>query len=291
MDQLNELTDNIETTADKLEEIASPTFWSRFDFEAFAMTVIKTAVILIVGYLIIRYILKLVRHMLQKNEALKSGAHYIEAAIKFIAYFVLITIAANSLGIDTGSLIALVASLGLALGLALKDSLTNLASGIMIVLNKPLQTGDKVYIEGIDDLLEVVDIRLFNTFFTTWRNVVISLPNDKIIQSKIVNLSKKEFIFTDIKIVLEFKTDLSKAKKIIRDCLHSNEKVLKNPEPVIGVINYNDNGIELLVSFPAFLNDSFSAKRELMEAIFNALSENGIYIPFTQREIRILKDE
>lgn len=291
MDQLNELTDNIETTADKLEEIASPTFWSRFDFEAFAMTVIKTAIILIVGYLIIRYILKLVRHMLQKNEALKSGAHYIEAAIKLIAYFVLITIAANSLGIDTGSLIALVASLGLALGLALKDSLTNLASGIMIVLNKPLQTGDKVYIEGIDDLLEVVDIRLFNTFFTTWRNVVISLPNDKIIQSKIVNLSKKEFIFTDIKIVLEFKTDLSKAKEIIRDCLYSNEKVLKNPEPVIGVINYNDNGIELLVSFPAFLNDSFSARRELMETIFNALSENGIYIPFTQREIRILKDE
>jgi len=152
MDQLNELTDNIETTADKLGEIASPTFWSRFDFEAFAMTAIKTAVILIVGYLIIRYILKLVRHMLQKNEALKSGAHYIEAAIKFISYFILISIAANSLGIDTGSLIALVASLGLALGLALKDSLTNLASGIMIVLNKPLQTGDKVYIEGIREI-------------------------------------------------------------------------------------------------------------------------------------------
>lgn len=291
MDQLNELTDNIETTADKLGEIASPTFWSRFDFEAFAMTAIKTAVILIVGYLIIRYILKLVRHMLQKNEALKSGAHYIEAAIKFISYFILISIAANSLGIDTGSLIALVASLGLALGLALKDSLTNLASGIMIVLNKPLQTGDKVYIEGIDDLLEVVDIRLFNTFFTTWRNVVISLPNDKIIQSKIVNLSKKEFIFTDIKIVLEFKTDLSKAKKIIRDCLHSNEKVLKTPEPVIGVSNYDDNGMELLISYPALAKNAFSARMELRESIYNALNENGIYIPFTQREIRILKDE
>ncbi len=291
MNQINEITDNIETATDKLEQITSPNFWSKFDFSDFAMSILITAIILIVGYLIIRYVLKLVRHMLQKNEALKSGVNYIEAVLKFVLYFLLITIAANTLGIQTNSLVALVASLGLALSLALKDSLTNLASGIMIILNKPMQAGDKVYIEGIDDLMEVVDIRLFNTFFTTWRNVVISLPNDKIIRSKIVNLSKKEYIYTDIKIVLEFKTDLSKAKEIVRDCLNSNEKVLKTPDPVIGVINYNDNGIELLVSFPAFLNDSFSARRELMEAIFNALSENGINIPFTQREIRILKDE
>ncbi len=291
MNQINEITDNIETAADKLEQITSPNFWSKFDFSDFAMSILITAIILVVGYLIIRYVLKLVRHMLQKNEALKSGVNYIEAVVKFVLYFLLITIAANTLGIQTNSLVALVASLGLALSLALKDSLTNLASGIMIILNKPMEIGDKVYIEGINDLLEVVDIRLFNTFFITWRNVVISLPNDKIIRSKIENLSKKEYIYTDIKIVLEFKTDLSKAKEIIRDCLNSNEKVLKTPEPVIGVINYNDNGMELLVSFPAFLNDSFSARRELLETIFNALNENGIYIPFNQSEVRILKDE
>lgn len=291
MNQINETTDNIETAADKLEQITSPNFWSKFDFSDFAMSILITAIILVVGYLIIRYVLKLVRHMLQKNEALKSGVNYIEAVVKFVLYFLLITIAANTLGIQTNSLVALVASLGLALSLALKDSLTNLASGIMIILNKPMEIGDKVYIEGINDLLEVVDIRLFNTFFITWRNVVISLPNDKIIRSKIENLSKKEYIYTDIKIVLEFKTDLSKAKEIIRDCLNSNEKVLKTPEPVIGVINYNDNGMELLVSFPAFLNDSFSARRELLETIFNALYENGIYIPFNQSEVRILKDE
>lgn len=291
MNQINETTDNIETAADKLEQITSPNFWSKFDFSDFAMSILITAIILVVGYLIIRYVLKLVRHMLQKNEALKSGVNYIEAVVKFVLYFLLITIAANTLGIQTNSLVALVASLGLALSLALKDSLTNLASGIMIILNKPMEIGDKVYIEGINDLLEVVDTRLFNTFFITWRNVVISLPNDKIIRSKIENLSKKEYIYTDIKIVLEFKTDLSKAKEIIRDCLNSNEKVLKTPEPVIGVINYNDNGMELLVSFPAFLNDSFSARRELLETIFNALYENGIYIPFNQSEVRILKDE
>lgn len=291
MNQINEITDNIETAADKLEQITSPNFWSKFDFSDFAMSILITAIILVVGYLIIRYVLKLVRHMLQKNETLKSGVNYIEAVVKFVLYFLLITIAANTLGIQTNSLVALVASLGLALSLALKDSLTNLASGIMIILNKPMEIGDKVYIEGINDLLEVVDIRLFNTFFITWRNVVISLPNDKIIRSKIENLSKKEYIYTDIKIVLEFKTDLSKAKEIIRDCLNSNEKVLKTPEPVIGVINYNDNGMELLVSFPAFLNDSFSARRELLETIFNALNENGIYIPFNQSEVRILKDE
>lgn len=291
MNQINETTDNIETAADKLEQITSPNFWSKFDFSDFAMSILITAIILVVGYLIIRYVLKLVRNMLQKNEALKSGVNYIEAVVKFVLYFLLITIAANTLGIQTNSLVALVASLGLALSLALKDSLTNLASGIMIILNKPMEIGDKVYIEGINDLLEVVDIRLFNTFFITWRNVVISLPNDKIIRSKIENLSKKEYIYTDIKIVLEFKTDLSKAKEIIRDCLNSNEKVLKTPEPVIGVINYNDNGMELLVSFPAFLNDSFSARRELLETIFNALYENGIYIPFNQSEVRILKDE
>lgn len=291
MNPMNELTDNIEITAEKLEAIASPTFWAKFNFSAFVLSIIKTAAILIIGYLVIRYVLKIVRHMLQKNEAIKSGVNYIEAALKFLLYFLLITIAANSLGIQTNSLVALVASLGLAISLALKDSLTNLASGIMIILNKPIQTGDKVYIEGVEDLLEVVDIRLFNTIFVTWRNVVVSLPNDKIIQSKIENLSRKDYIFTDINIALEFRSDLTKAKEIIRDCLRANEKVLKDVEPVIGVSNYGDNGMELLISYPARLKDAFSARMELREAIFNALSENGIYIPFNQREIRILKDE
>lgn len=291
MDQLKELTDNLGTTADKLEAITSPKFWSKFDFSKFAMSLLTAAIVLIVGYLMIRYLLKLVRHMLQKNDVLKNGVNYIEAVFKFVLYFILITIAANTLGIQTNSLVAFVASLGLALSLSLKDSLTNLASGVMIILNKPMQTGDKVYIEGIDDLLEVVDIRLFNTFFITWRNVVISLPNDKIIRSKIENLSKKEYIYTDIKIELEFKTDIAKAKEIMENCLYSNEKVLKTPSPVIGVTNYNDSGMELLISFPASVKDAFSARMELREAIYNALYENRIYIPFPQREIRILKDE
>lgn len=73
MNQINETTDNIETAADKLEQITSPNFWSKFDFSDFAMSILITAIILVVGYLIIRYVLKLVRNMLQKNEALKSG--------------------------------------------------------------------------------------------------------------------------------------------------------------------------------------------------------------------------
>lgn len=291
MDTTKGLTDNIETTADKLEAITSPGFWSKFDFAEFAANLFTTAFIVVVGYLIIRYVIKIVRHMLQKTETLKSGVNYIEAVLKFFLYFILITIAANNMGIQTSSLVALVASLGLALGLAFKDSLTNLASGIMIVLNKPIQTGDKVYIEGVDDLLEVVDIKLFSTVFTTWRNVVVSLPNDKIIQSKIENLSKKEYIYTDIKIVLEYKADLSKAKEIIKECLRSNEKVLKTPDPVIGVTGYGDSGMELLVSYPALLKNAFSARMELRETIYNALNESGIYIPFNRTDIRIIKDD
>lgn len=287
---LEQVNQNIESATETLEQITTPGFWTTFSIQEFAMNILTGAVILVIGYIIIQNILKVFRRILQRSGATRSGIYYIETIIKFLAYFVLITITANSLGFQTGSLVALVASFGLAIALALRGSLTDLASGIMIVITRPIKVGDRVYLEGIDDFLEVKEIKLFNTLLLNRKNMIIVVPNERIMQNKVENLSKNDYVYTDIIVGVAYKSDIDNVKSIITKTLDKHEKVLSDHKYIIGIENLNQSSIELLVSAPVMPKDYFIMQLKLREVIFEALKENNISIPFPQTEVRILKE-
>lgn len=288
LEHLTELSEDIKDSTDKLLEITSDSFWSQSNLINVGVSLLKGILIFVVGYLLIRYALKLINHILKKGGATKSAIYYIEIIFKFLGYFFVIVIAANTMGFQTNSLITLVASLGLSIALALRGSLTALASGIMIVLTRLIKAGDRVFIEGTEDLLVVEEIRLFNTIFKNRKNITVVLPNEKIMQNKVENLSKTEYVYTDVKIGIPLKDDIEKARQIIKTCLDNNDRVLKGHDYIIGVSGTSDSCIDILVSAPVVPEDYIIMQFELREVIMNKLKENGIMKPVLQREIRLL---
>lgn len=252
--------------------------------------ILKTCAIILIGAFIIKYIIKFLKRVTQKVGFTQSSIYYLEIIAKFLLYFILITIAANSIGLNTGSLVALVASLGLAIALALRGSLTDLASGLMIVITNPIKIGDRVYLEGIEEYLQVVEIKLFNTYLINRRNTIVIVPNVRIMQQKVENLSKRPYVYTDVEISVAYNANINLVKTIIENTLDKQEYLLVNEKYIIGISKLNQSSIDLLISVPVRAHDYFVKQLVLREEIYKALREREIFIPFPQTEVRILND-
>lgn len=276
-------------TQEILEQISEPSFWSRLNAYEILKMVITVVLIYAIGSLVIKLLSKIINRLLTRSGVSKSAVYYIDTIIKFMLYFVLITITANSVGIQTGSLVALVASLGLAIALALRGSLTDLASGIMIIITRTIIVGDRVFVEGYDDYLEVVSIRLFNTQLRSRKNIILTVPNEYIMQKRVENLKREEYVLADVEIGVDYHADTDRVKGIIRQVLEDNPKVLNNKPHILGIKNLADSEVVYLVSAPVMAVDYFIIQLELREEIFNALKANGISIPFPQREVKIIE--
>lgn len=274
-----------------IEKYSSTSFWQSLDLREVAFTLFVVAVIFIVGSILIRIISSIVSKFLRRAKVTTSGIYYIDKVLQFILYFILITIIANNLGIQTGSLVALIASLGFAVALALQGSLTDLASGIMIVLTKPIQVGEYVYLEGHDDLLHVEEIRLYSTVLRDRRNMSIIIANEMIMQKKVQNLSKQAYVYADVEVSVAYSSDIARTKELIRMALDKTEGVLREKDYLIGVNRLNESGVDLLVSAPCIDRDHAKIKLKMRENILNALCEGGIEIPFPQMDVRVINGE
>ncbi|MDO5037791.1 MAG: mechanosensitive ion channel family protein [Tissierellia bacterium] len=280
---VNELTEDI-------EKYSSTSFWQSLDFKDLALSLLLVLLIFIIGYIFIQVLASLISRLLKRARVSTSGIYYIDKVLKFICYFILVTIMANNLGIQTGSLIALIASLGFAIALALQGSLTDLASGIMLVVTKPIRVGDYVYLEGKEDLVQVDEIRLFNTVLKDRRNISLIVSNELIIQKPLQNLSKGDYAYTDVEVSIAYDSDLDRAKALISQALDQLEGILPDKDYLIGVNRLGESGVDLLVSAPCLDRDHAKMKLLMREAILKSLTQGGIEIPFPRMDLAILKD-
>ncbi|QGT78908.1 mechanosensitive ion channel [Guyparkeria halophila] len=205
-------------------------------------------------------------------------------ALARAAFLLFVAIAALSqLGLDTTSLVALVAGAGIAVGLALKDSLANFAAGVMVLIFRPFKAGDFIISGGL--MGTVNEIGIFHTRMNTPDNVELIVPNGQLYASAITNYSVRDTRRLDLAIGIDYADDIAKAKELIMQVFEKDDRVLKDPAPAVLVDQFGASSVDLLVRPWIRSADMPHIKSDLQQQIKETFDANGITIPFPQMVI------
>jgi small conductance mechanosensitive channel len=253
------------------------------------INIVLALIIYVLGVWLIRKVLVLIdKLMLVKgfDVALRGFLHTI---LSVVMRFVVAMVAIEQLGIDTTSLLALLGAAGLAVGLALKDSLSNFASGVLLILLKPFKIGDFVEIAGVSATVEKISI--FDTVLKTGDNREVIMPNSRIYGDAIINYTSQVNRRVDLIIGVSYEDDLKKVRGLIKHVIDSDERILKDPEPVIAVAELADSSVNFVVRAWVKTPDYWVVRWHLLETIKITFDENDVSIPFPQRTLHMAKTD
>ena len=247
---------------------------------AYALKVIGAIIILILGRVAAGMGKNITEKILRKSKQDEALVPFIGNIVYILILTFTVIAALAKFGIQTASFVAVLGAVGLAIGFALQGSLSNFASGVMILIFKPFRLGDFVTAGG--ETGTVKEIGIFTTTFNTPDNVKIIVPNGKLFGDVIKNFSSYDTRRIDLVIGISYGSDIGKAIEVIRQVLKAEEKVLEDPAPQIAVSELADSSVNLVVR-PWVNNANYwPSKFELTKKIKEALDENGIEIPFPQ---------
>ena len=242
--------------------------------------IVGSIIILILGLIAIKIVERVLRKGLKRSK-LDGVLHtFIINTAKVILYIVLLVTVLGQLGVKTTTFITMLGACGAAIALALKDSLSNFAGGILIIVNKPFVKGDLIDACGVSGKVEKIDL-LYSTLITG-DNKVISIPNGSLAADVVVNYSEANLRRIDCKFGIGYDADIAQAKSIIASIIEKSPLLLSDPEPVIGVTNHGDNAVELDVFVWCKTDDYHPARYGLYEDVKNAFDANGVSIPYPQ---------
>lgn len=250
----------------------------------YGLEIVGGIVILIVGWLIAGWVSRRVARILNRSGKIDSTLKPIfVTGIKVIILVITFLAVLNKFGVETTSIIALVGTIGLAIGLALQGTLSNIASGIMLLILRPFNVGDVVNLNGT---LGIVDeIGLFVTEMHSFDNIYISLPNSKVWGDKIENYTKFSTRRIDMEFGIHYDDDIDKAMNIINEELSNEERVLAEPEPLIAVGTLADSSVNIRVRPWTQTDNLWPLRYDLIKRIKQRFDEENITIPFPQRDV------
>ncbi len=250
-----------------------------------AVNLVLALVIFIIGRWIARAVTNAVGRLMKKGGIDESLVDFLSNLI-FAALLVVVIIAAlGQLGVDTTSVMAIFATAGLAVGLALKDSLGNLASGVMLVLFKPFKLGDFIEAGGESGVVE--SIRIFSTLLKTADNREITVPNGQIYGGTIVNFSARDTRRIDLIFGIGYDDDIRQAKQLIEEVMAADERILKDPAAVVMVAELADSSVNLAVRPWVATADYWGVRAALLENVKITLDDAGISIPYPQTDVHL----
>lgn len=210
--------------------------------------------------------------------------------IAYVALVAFVIIAALSqLGIQTTSFVAIIGAAGLAIGLALQGSLANFASGVMIIAFRPFKVGDFIEAAGVSGVVE--GIQIFSTQMRTGDNKAIIIPNSGITGGNITNYSAKDTRRVDMVFGIGYDDDIKKAKDILMELITEDERILKDPEPVVAVSELADSSVNFVVRPWVNSADFWGVKFDYTEAVKLRFDKEGISIPYPQQDVHLHKVE
>ena len=207
----------------------------------YGMKVVAAIVIFVVGRWVARAISNLIKKMMTKSKTDETLVKFV-GSLSYVALLAFVIIAAiNQLGIQTTSFIAILGAAGLAIGLALQGSLGNFAAGVLMIIFKPFKVGD--YIEGAGVAGTVEEIQIFNTQLVTPDNKTVIVPNAKMTGDNITNYTVKGTRRVDFVFGIGYEDDIDKARQVIEGIIYSDERVLKDPAPMVAVSELADSSV------------------------------------------------
>ncbi|NVK43026.1 MAG: mechanosensitive ion channel [Oceanospirillaceae bacterium] len=250
-----------------------------------AINIVLALAIFIVGRIVIKIVVNVLGRVLAKARVDQMLINFISSIVSVLLLLVVIVAALDQLGVDTTSLIAVVGAAGLAVGLALQDSLKNFAAGVMLIVFRPFREGDFVEAGGVSGIVEHISI--FNTVMRTGDNREVIVPNGGIYSGVITNYSKRATRRVDMVFGIGYDADLRKAKNILLEILDQDERVLKDPEPVVAVAALADSSVNFNVRPWVNSADYWAVLWDTNEKVKLRFDEEGISIPFPQMDVHL----
>lgn len=251
----------------------------------FLLNAVAAIAILLIGRWVAKLLTRFVRSLTRRAKVDELLVSFLaNLCYGFLIAFVVVA-ALERLGVNTTSFAAVLAAAGLAIGLALQGSLSNFASGVMLVVFRPFQVGDFVEAGGTHGIIE--EIQLFHTRMRTPANLAIVIPNGEITTSVITNYSDKPTRRIDLVVGCGYDDDLLAVKRFLNDVVSSDPRVLADPEPFVGVGELGDNSVNLVVRPWVNNADYWQTKCDLVERIKLGFDDRGFNIPFPQTDVHV----
>ncbi len=284
MDDMSEYMDS---------QYLKPSFWEKALEQLgekamnLGVRILFALVFLFVGMQLIKLVLHIVHKAMEKAKADVGVVQFVNSFLKAAMYVILVFMLASYFGVDAASIVALLGSAGVAIGLAIQGSLSNLAGGVLILMLKPFKVGDYI-VEGTSGKEgTVVEIRIFYTKLATLDNKEVILPNGSLANTNIVNVTARKFRRIDVPVSISYNADIKKAKEALEKMLHDDDKTMKDRELIVFVDKLGESGIDLVVRFWVKNQDYWTAMWQITEKCKYTLDEAGIEIPYNQLDVHM----
>lgn len=283
---LADVSDVFEKTVEDVTEKASISYiekWVQAAIEwsiAFLPKLISAIIIFVVGWWLASLAAKIILRAMKRTHADVTVITFLNSMIKNILRVIVVISVLGQLGVNVTSIVTALGAATVAVGLALQSTMSNVASGTLIILNKPFKVGDYLQFEGLQGT--VTKIEMMNTYMKSADNKEIIIPNSKLTADSIINYSSLGIRRLDLNFTIGYDDDISKAKSVLLKIITRNPMVLKDPEPLIGVSSHNESSVGIDVKIWCKCEDYFPLFYSMQEEVKNQFDENGITIPYNQ---------
>ena len=250
--------------------------------------IISAAIIFFVGRIVISLIKKLVAKVLVKRRVDAGVQSFVRSLVSILLTVLLIVAVIGKLGVETTSFAALLASAGVAIGMALSGNLQNFAGGLVILLLRPYKVGDWIESQGVSGTVR--EIQIFHTILTTGDNKVVYIPNGALSSGTVINYSKEDTRRVDWVIGVEYGEDYNKVEETVRRILAADKRILDSPEPFLALHALADSSVNIVIRVWVKSQDYWGVYFDMNRIIYSEFNKEGISFPFPQLTVHQAKD-
>lgn len=254
---------------------------------AFGFKILKVLFVWFIGRWITKRLISVAKMLMQKRKTNVTVQSFLTSLIDVVLLIILIVIIISIFGIDTSSFIALFASAGVAIGMALSGTLQNFAGGVIILLFRPYKVGD--YIEAQGQAGTVKEIQIFNTVLQTPDNKIILIPNGPISTGIVNNYSREELRRVDFSFSISYGDDFEKAKSVIAELIAADKRILDTPEPFIALGSLSASSIDITVRVWAKQSDYWAIYFDMNKKVYETLPQRGLKFPYQTFTVNVNK--
>ena len=237
-------------------------------------------IVLIIALWLAKMLSKIIGRALKRSKTEHAVVTFIMSFVKVALNFIAIITALATMGVDVTSIVTALGAAAVTVGLALQSSMSNIASGVLIIINKPFKAGDLLEFENLTGT--VTKIELFNTYLTTLDNKTVVIPNSRLTSNNVVNCTGLVDRRLDLKYTISYEDDIAKVKGLLYSLIADYELILKDPQPLVCVGEHLSSGVEIIVKAWVNKDDYWDVYHYMQENVKLLFDENNITIPFEQ---------
>ena len=257
-------------------------------FSNYGINIVAAILVFIIGYFLIKLLTKVLMKIVYTTKLDNAIGGFIVALLKVILWLLLVFAIVSILGLSDNSFLVAFSSVALAIGMALKDSLANIANGIIIIITKPFKKGDHISVGSCEGIVK--NIKILTTEIYTFDNKKIVMPNSSIVNNALTNYTANPTRRADIVIGVSYDSDVKLVKRVLYGILVEHTLVLDIPKPAIIIKDFGDSSIDFQMKFWTKTDDYYSAINDIKEIIIEKFRESNIEIPYNKLDVQLIEN-